>query len=667
MTLSRTPTGTLLRPAPARSEWNQHRLGRFLEGVEARTGERFDDYEAAWRWSVENLDEFWQSVWDECGLVAHTPFSAVLGDRSMPGAEWLPGATLNYAEHIARSLAERPDAVRLLSRSQTTGSTDWTGARLLEEIGRIQRGLVALGVRAGDRVAGYIPNIPEAVAAYLAAAGLGAAWCSVPPEMGARSALDRLAQLEPTVLIAVDGYRWGTRDVSRADELARLAEGLPGTQIVFLPYLDTGAEAPAGTLAYREFTAEAAEPEFVPVPFAQPLVVLFSSGTTGKPKAIVHSHGGFLLEHSKAVHLHFGLDVTDRAFWFSTTGWMVWNLSVSTLLTGASLVIEDGDPNWPSPDGEWSQWAIAAETEATYFVTGSAYLAACAHAGLRPGATWDLSRIREIQCSGSPLSADVAGWVYAEVGQDLLLAPTSGGTDICGAFIGASPLTAVHAGEMACRPLGVAVDSWDAEGRPVREQPGELVCTQPMPSMPAFFWGDADGERYRGSYFGVYPGVWRHGDWLVGTERGTWVITGRSDATLNRGGVRLGTAEFYEALEPVPGLADTMVLHFEDDGGMGKLVLIAQTEAGVDDGAWPALEARIRSVLRTELSPRHVPDVVVRVPAVPRTATGKKLEIPLKRMVQGAEAGTAFDSGAAVGAAGLDETVGRIRAVLARA
>jgi acetoacetyl-CoA synthetase len=664
MTLTRTPQGTLLRPAPARADWHLSRMGRFLDGVEARTGRHFPDYEAAWQWSVENLEEFWRAVWDECGLVSHTPFPAMLGERAMPGAEWLPGATLNYAEHIARSLAERPEAVRLVSRSQTTGAEDWTGARLLAEIGRIQRGLVRLGVRAGDRVAGYIPNIPQAVAAYLAAAGLGAAWCSVPPEMGPRSALDRLAQLEPTALIAVDGYRWGRRDVPRAEELARIAEALPSTRIVLLGYLDADAEVPEGMLPYAEFTAEDAEPEFVPVPFAQPLAILFSSGTTGRPKAIVHTHGGFLLEHSKAMHLHFGLDAADRAFWFSTTGWMVWNLSVSTLLTGASLVIEDGDPNWPSPDGEWSQWAIAAETEATYFVTGAAYLAACAHAGLRPGTAWDLSRIREIQCSGSPLSADVAGWVYAEVGQDLLLAPTSGGTDICAAFLGASPLTPVHAGEMACRPLGVAVDAWDADGRPVRGTAGELVATAPLPSMPAFFWGDTDGERYRSSYFTVFPGVWRHGDWLVRTERDTWVITGRSDATLNRGGVRLGTAEFYDVLATVPGITDAMVLHFEDDGGMGKLVLLVQTEADADDAAWPALEARVRQVLRSELSPRHVPDAVLRVPAVPRTATGKKLEIPLKRMVQGVRAGAALDAGAVVDGAGIEETVDRIRGLL---
>jgi acetoacetyl-CoA synthetase len=652
--------GTLLRPAPAREDWHRSRMGRFLQHIEEQTGQHFPDYEAAWQWSVDHLEEFWAEVWDFFEVISHAPYETVLHERTMPGARWFPGARLNYTEHVVRTLRERRDDVLVRSRSQTNGSVDWTGARLLEEIGRIQQGLRRQGIEPGDRVAAYLPNIPQTLATYLAVTAMGAIWCAVPPEMGPRSVLDRIGQLEPSLLLAVDGYRWGSKEVSRDGELAAIRAALPGVPVVLLPYLDEDCTVPDGALPWAEFTREQSQIGFAAVPFDHPLTVLFSSGTTGRPKAIVHSHGGLLLEHFKAVGLHFDLGPEDTAFWFSTTGWMVWTLSISSLLTGAALVLVDGDPNWPTLDGPWSQWAIAAETGATYLATGSAYLAACAHAGLRPGTTWDLGRLREVQCSGSPLAADVAGWVYAEVGADLLLAPTSGGTDICAAFVGASPLTPVHAGEMACRPLGVAVDSWDPDGRPLRGTPGELVATAPMPSMPVFFWGDEDGERYRASYFDTYEGVWRHGDWLVRTERDTWVITGRSDATLNRGGVRLGTAEFYAVLDGLPHVGDSMVLHFEDGSGMGKLVLIVSADETADTRA---LEATVRTALRTQLSPRHVPDHVVFVDSIPRNPNGKRLEVPLKRIVQGAALGDVLDAGV-VHPEDVVETARRVSRVL---
>jgi len=656
--------GSLLLPAPDKEHWPKSRMGRFLLDIEQKTGRTFAGYEEAWQWSVENLEDFWAEVWDHFEIISHSPYTAVLADRTMPGAQWFPGATLNYTEHIVRALRRRSNDVMVKSRSQTNGSIDWTGTRLLEEIGRIQQGLIRHGIKRGDRVAGYLPNIPQTLAAYLATTALGAIWCSVPPEMGPQSVLDRLSQLEPSLLIAIDGYRWGKRDLSRADDLARIRRFLPGTRTVLLPYLDPDAAAPEGAELYADFTRDAAEVRFEAVPFGHPLTVLFSSGTTGKPKAIVHSHGGLLLEHFKAMGLHFGMSEADTAFWFSTTGWMVWTLGISSLLVGAALVLEDGDPSWPALDGEWSQWAILAETEATYLGTGAAYLAACAHAGLEPGRKWDLSRLREIQCSGSPLAADVAGWVYESVSPDLLLAPTSGGTDICAAFIGASPLTAVYAGEMSCRPLGVAVESWDPQGRPVATgAAGELVATKPMPSMPVFFWGDENSERYRNSYFGAYEGVWRHGDWLIRTERDSWVITGRSDATLNRGGVRLGTAEFYAVLDGLRDVRDSMVLHFEDGGGMGKLVLLVEP---AEDANEKQLEARIRSVLRAELSPRHVPDYIVFVPSIPRNPTGKRLEIPLKRLIQGAVLGEVIDLGVVVRPDDVNDTVMRVNRVLAR-
>ncbi|QTG81774.1 acetoacetate--CoA ligase [Arthrobacter crystallopoietes] len=653
--------GSLLLPAPAKDEWSSYQMGRFLQGVEQKTGRNFADYEEAWQWSVDNLEQFWAEVWNHFDIISHTPYTQVLADDTMPGAKWFPGATINYAEHIVRALNRRSNDVMVKSRSQTNGSVDWTGGRLLEEITRIQQGLIRNGIKRGDRVAGYLPNIPQTLAAYLATTAMGAIWCSIAPEMGPKSVLDRISQLEPALLIAIDGYRWGKRDLSREDDLARIREFLPATKTVLLPYLDENATAPAGAELYADFTRDQADIVIEPVPFDHPLTVLFSSGTTGKPKAIVHSHGGLLLEHFKAMGLHFGMNEADTAFWFTTTGWMVWTLSVSTLLVGAAIVLEDGDPNWPGLDGEWSQWSILAQTEATYLGTGAAYLAACAHAGLEPGKKWDLSRVREIQCSGSPLAADVAGWVYEAVNPNVLLAPTSGGTDICAAFIGASPLTAVHAGEMSCRPLGVSVESWDPEGQPIRGAAGELVATKPMPSMPVFFWGDENYERYRNSYFGAYEGVWRHGDWLIHTERNSWVITGRSDATLNRGGVRLGTAEFYAVLDGLKDVQDSMVLHFEDGGGMGKLVLLAEAAPGRDE---QELEALIRSTLRKELSPRHVPDYVVFVPSIPRNPTGKRLEIPLKRLIQGAVTGEVIDLGIVLRPDDVNDTVQRVNRVL---
>ena len=645
-------------PADARATT---RLGRFIDALEGRAGRPLPEYEDAWAWSVEHLEDFWAAIWAEFDIPSSRSYERVLVERTMPGARWFEGARLNYAELILDALSRQGDEVAVIARSQTTGSRELSGHELRALIGSIQAGLRAHGVVAGDRVAGYLPNTPEAVACYLAVVGLGATWLCVPPEMGPRSALDRIQQLEPRVLIAVDGYRWGARDIPRLGDVERIAEALPATQVVLLPYLDPDASV-EGYESWASFTAEAAEPEVVHVPFDHPLVVLFSSGTTGAPKAIVHGHGGILLEHLKAIALQMDLGPTDTTFWFSTTGWMVWNLQVSALLVGARVVLVDGDPNWPSVDGPWSQWAVAAETRATFLATGAAYLGACARAGLRPGERWDLSRLREINSSGSPLGSDTAAWVYDAVNPTLLLAPTSGGTDICSAFVGGSPLTPVYAGEMSCRPLGVAVEALDVDGQPLVGEPGELVVSLPMPSMPLGFWGDADGSRYRAAYFEDYPGLWRHGDWLIHTVRGSWVITGRSDATLNRGGVRLGTAEYYGVLDPMPEVLDSTVLHFEDAVGMGTLVLAIHAAPGVDrDG----LTSAVRSAIRSELSPRHVPDVVVYVPGIPLNRTGKRLEIPLKRLVAAGTGGvidaSVLDPSVLVDPDSLAETVDLIR------
>lgn len=657
-----TEVGTLLQPARARENWNETRIGRFLERIAAREGVTFDTFEDAYQWSIDNLEQFWVDVIEEFDIILHQPYTSILGSDVMPGAEWLPGATLNYGEHAVRGLRGRGNRPTLLARSQTNGSRDWSADRLIEEIGRIQAGFRRAGVQVGDRVVAYMPNIPETVAMYIAAASLGAIFCSIPPEMGPTSMIDRAGQLDPKVIVAVDGYVWGAKRVGRTEELERIREAMPEAHVVLLPYMDPEGNIPDGVESYADFTSESAEPTFEPVPFAHPLVILFSSGTTGKPKAIVHSHGGLLLAHLRDIGLHFDINESDVNFWYSTTGWMVWTLSVSNLLVGSAMVLLDGDPNYPSLDGDWSQFAIAAQTGATYIATSSAYLAACAHSGMKPGKTWDLSHLREIQCSGSPLAADVAAWVYAEVSPTLKLTPASGGTDICSGFLMGSPLSAVYAGEMSCRPLGVATESWDPDGKPIAGEPGELVCTKPLPNMPVYFWGDKDFERYRASYFDTYPGVWRHGDWLIRTPRNTWVITGRSDATLNRGGVRLGTAEFYAVLDPLPGVADSMVVHFEDaDGGMGTLVMLIVPTAGANN---EELEKRIRATIRSELSPRHVPDVIVFTPSVPRTSTGKRLEIPLKRVVQGVTGENVMDRSVLVHPEDVDDIVAAVQSVI---
>jgi acetoacetyl-CoA synthetase len=603
-------------------------LGRFLAAVEERTGRRFDTYDDAWRWSVESLEDFWAAVWDFGGIVAHHPYAAVLDRRTMPGARWFTGATLNYAEHALIGPARE---TRIRARSQTRPPRDLTGTELSTMVGCVQEGLRRAGVGRGDRVVGYLPNIPEAVAAHLAAAGLGAVWCSVAPELGPRAVLDRVAQLEPAVLLCVDGYRWGARVVSRREAVAEVRQALhDGVVTVELPYLDEAATPVADVLSWAEFTSVEAAPVFEPVPFDHPLVVLFSSGTTGPPKAILHSHGGLLLEHVKALGLQMDLGPGSTAFWYTTTGWMVWNLVVSALVTGAATVLFDGDPAWPALD---AAWAVVAETGADFFGTSAGYLSACARAGLAPGTEHDLRALRQIASSGSPLSAPAAAWVYSAVGKDLLLASTSGGTDVCSGFLGGSPITPVYAGEMTCRPLGVATDSYDDAGRPVRGVPGELVVTLPMPSMPVGFHGDADGSRYREAYFSTYPGVWRHGDWLVRTERDTWVITGRSDATLNRGGVRFGTAEFYAVLDVLPGVTDSLVIHMENP----DVLVVALSGA-------PEIDAdAVRAALRSRLSPRHAPDHVVVVDRLARNANGKRPEVPTKRVLGGTDVDRAVE------------------------
>ena len=645
------PPGILWAPPP--DIRSRSRLGHYLGWLEEHRGLTFADYQSAWEWSVTDLDGFWSSLWEyfDVGppvVPSSTPAPApALAERAMPGARWFPTATLNYAAHMLRE-AGTDDETAVLARSQTRGPVDVTAGELRRQVARARAGLAGLGVGRGDRVVAYLPNIPETLVAFLATASLGAVWASCAPEFGTRSVLDRFTQIDPKVLLAVDGYRYGTKAIDRAVEMAAIRDGLPGlAATVAVPYLDAdgGAAALPGSVAWNELLAEDGPLDFEAVPFDHPLYILYSSGTTGLPKPIVHGHGGILLEHLKQLAFCMDLGRGDRFFWFSTTGWMMWNLLISGLAVGSAVVVFDGD--LASPD-LMTLWRLAEETEMTYFGASAPFLLACRKAGLEPAKVCDLSRLRGIGSTGAPLPPEGFRWVYEAVTTDAQLNSISGGTDVCGAFVGACPLLPVLEGRISGRVLGAKVEAFDPDGRSVVGEQGELVITEPMPSMPVGFWGDTDGSRYRSAYFDDFPGVWRHGDWIVFDDDGSCVISGRSDSTLNRGGVRLGTSEFYSVVEGFPEVADSLVIHLEDqsdDGiGMGELLLFVVSAEGcaVDDD----LKARIAAELRRSLSPRHVPDAIHGVSGIPRTLSGKKLEVPVKRILTGTPTDVAASRGA---------------------
>jgi acetoacetyl-CoA synthetase len=573
----------------------------------------FDSYDALWRWSVEDLEAFWQSIVEYFGVRFADQPSGVLGSDAMPGAEWFPGATLSYAEHVFRG--KHPEAVALRHASELRPLGEWSWARLRDESAAIAAGLRNLGVGPGDRVAAYMPNIPETVAAFLACASIGAIWSSAAPEFGARSVIDRFSQIEPKVLLAVDGYRYGGRDFDRSAHVEEIAEAT-GARVVRLGYLD-GTGWPAGFLASGEL-------EFAMLAFDHPLWVLYSSGTTGLPKPIVHSQGGILVEQLKKGHLHLDAQAGDRVFWFSTTGWMMWNFLVGVLLTEASIVLFDG-----SPAGD-VLWRLARDTEMTTFGTSAAFIAACMKAGVSPGPQPSL---RAVGSTGSPLSPEGFRWIYDELGTDTWLFSTSGGTDVCTAFVGGVPTLPVYLGELQARALGCAIEAWSPDGIALVDEVGELVITKPMPSMPIYFWGDPSGERYREAYFDMFPGTWRHGDWIEITSRGTAIIYGRSDSTINRGGVRMGTSELYRAVLRLPEILDALAVDLPRPGTDGWLSLFVVLRDGtaLDE----ELRGEIKRQIREDCSPRHVPDEIRQIAEVPRTLSGKALEVPVKRILMG--------------------------------
>jgi len=521
---------------PAKERIATSRMSAYMEWLARERQRRFNGYGELWRWSVEDLEGFWFSIWDYFDVIASAPPTAVLGERRMPGARWFPGARLNWAENLLRHADREGPAVIGLSEGSEPVELSWP--ELTAEVASFAAALRELGVRAGDRVAAYLPNIPQAVVALLATASVGAIWSCCAPDFGTQGVVDRFRQIAPAVLIAVDGYRFGAKDVDRDAVLAELREQLPSvrhTIVVRHRYPDR--PVPPGTLTFDDLTGRSAEPRYEQVPFDYPLWILYSSGTTGLPKGIVHSHGGILLEHLKLHGLHFDTGGDDRVFIFASTAWMVWNVLVSGLSVGATIVTYDGSPVTPAPD---ALFAVCAEHRVSRFGTGAAYLTLCERAGTRPGDRYDLSPLRSIMSTGSPLPDAVWPWVYDAVKRDVLLGSDCGGTDVCTAFIGSNPLLPVYAGELQAPDLGVRVESWSDAGKPLVGEVGEMVVTEPMPSMPVAFWNDPDGSRYREAYFATFPGVWRHGDWLTVTKDGTYIVHGRSDSTINRGGVRMG-------------------------------------------------------------------------------------------------------------------------------
>jgi acetoacetyl-CoA synthetase len=586
----------------------------------------FDGYDELWRWSITDLEGFWGAIWDRYGVGERG--ATVLASADMPGAQWFPGTQLNYAEHAFR---DRDDgALAIVAGGESRPDAEWTWGDLRAQVQRIAAGLRRLGVTRGDRVVAYMPNIPETAAAFLATASLGAIWSSCSPDFGARSVIDRFAQIEPKVLLAVDGYRYNGRGFDRRDTVSAVRDAIPGLEhTVLLRYHDDAATLD-DALDWDELTADDAPLRFERVPFDHPLWVLYSSGTTGLPKAIVQGQGGILLEQLKILHLHVDAQAGDRLFWFTTTGWMMWNFIVSGLLTPATILLYDGSPGHPDMTALWD---FAARTGMTTFGTSASYIGACMKAGIEPARDRDLSALRAVGSTGSPLSPEGFRWVYEHVGADTWLFSTSGGTDLCTAFVGGAPELPVYEGELQARSLGAAVESWDPDGKPLTNEVGELVLTKPMPSMPLYFWGDDDGSRYREAYFDVYPGVWRHGDWIEITDRGTAIITGRSDATINRGGVRMGTAEIYSAVMGVDDVTDALVVDIPragEDSWM-PLFVVLREGAELDE----ALVAEIRRRVREDCSPRHVPNDVIQVEQIPRTLSGKVLELPVKRILMG--------------------------------
>ncbi len=626
----------------------ESRLAHFIGWLRTERGIELRGYHELWAWSVADLEAFWEALWTYCGVRAHAPYRKVLSSREMPGVRWFEGAELNFAEHL---LLGAPDDVAVIEADETGLLQEVTYGELARQVGAAQTGLRELGVGRGSRVVAYLPNGLAALVSFIATAGLGAMWSSCAPEFGTTAVLDRFAQLEPDVLLAAGSYAYGGRIFDRRAEIRLLQQGLPTLRAtVALP--GPLRLQPESCLSWHMLQRDQAMPEFSPVPFDHPLWVLYSSGTSGKPKGIVHGHGGILLESLKQIQLQMDLGPHDRFAWYTTTGWMMWNVVVSGLLSGGTILLYDGSPSHPDL---LVLWRLVERARLTYLGISAGFVQSCFKAGLRPAAICDLSSLRAIGSTGSPLSEEGFRWLATAVRSRIPIASLSGGTDVCTSFLSSCRILPVFQGELQCRALGVDVAAYNEAGSAVVGEVGELVVRQPMPSMPVSFWRDPDNIRYRDAYFSQYPGVWRHGDWVLFTERGSAVIYGRSDATLNRGGVRMGTSEFYGVIEELPEVADSLVVEYGSDSTSSRLVLFVVTAPGF--ALTQGLVAKIRDSIRRELSPRHLPDEVIGVRAIPRTINGKKLEIPVRRILEGAPVEQAVSLGSVGNPAALDEFV----------
>ena len=639
------PRGRILRH-PQEDVLETTVIGHYCRWLNRQYGLSITTYDQLWKWSVSDLDQFWRSVIDFFHVDVGSPQS-ILENDTLPGGPWLEGASLSYPEHILRG-AETGEALVGISQVRDRQAISWEDLR--EEVARCVAGLKRLGVGTGDCIAGYLPNIPESVVAFLATASIGAIWVSCPPEFGSKAVIDRFSQVQPKILFAVAGYGHGDKVIDRRDQVKVIRESIVSIDhVVDVPYLP--ADNLDDALPWQYLLEEYWPLTFEKLPFDHPLYVLFSSGTTGLPKPIIHGHGGILLEHFKAQGLHNDLQSGDRFFWFSTTGWMLWNYGVSALLTGATMICFDGNPMWPDT---MCLWQMAEREKVTFFGNSATYYMTCRNQGLSPTKELDFSNLRVIGSTGSPLPVDGFEWLAKQFGPEVIISSVSGGTDICSGFMGASPLVTIRAGELAAPALGCAIAALDENGREVIGEPGELVVKTPMPSMPVGFWGD-DGTRYLDSYYSQNPGLWTHGDWVIIFEDGASIVTGRSDATLNRGGVRLGTADFYSVIENIEGISDSLIVHLEGNtGDMGNLILFVVAKGDVQ-GHLDAMSNEIRKRLKNDLSPRHVPDEIVWLSGIPRTLTGKKIEAPIKKLLKGSSLNEVVSTESLVNAAALNE------------
>ncbi|RYG74218.1 acetoacetate--CoA ligase [Lentibacillus lipolyticus] len=628
--MSEIKEGTLLWE-PSKKRKQQSNIYHYMHWLKEHKNKHFDNYHTLWKWSVEELEDFWTSIWEYFDIQAKQPYKTVLTSHEMPGAKWFPEATINYAEHIFRNRDDEEPAI--IHASELRGTEEVTWQQLYRDTSAMQQTMKQLGVTKGDRVVAYVANTYESIVAFLATASLGAIWSSASPEFGTQSVIDRFKQIEPKVMVTVDGYRYSGKDFDRTSVVESIQSELPGLEAtIVIPYLSENPDISRlkNTTFWEDAISTPGTLTYEYVSFNDPLWVLFSSGTTGRPKPIVQSQGGILLEHLKALTFHADLGKGDRFFWFTTTGWMMWNFLVGGLLTGSTIILYDGNPGYPDKK---MLWQFAQDTKMTVFGTSASFITGCMKDGLEPGKEFDLTRLESISSTGSPLPPEGFQWCYDNVKEDLWIASASGGTDVCTAFILGAPILPVYAGELQCRGLGAKIESFDDNAKPQIEEVGELVLTEPFPSMPIYFWNDPNGSRLHDSYFDVFPGIWRHGDYLKITNRHTCVIYGRSDATINRGGIRIGTSEIYRAVDHVSEVNDSLIVDVPKGDGDSYTPLFVQMKDGKE--LTEDVKKTIKHQIRTQCSPRHVPSGIYQVPDLPKTLNGKKLEIPIKKILVG--------------------------------